>query len=79
MGGTGISWTMCKSSHYLTIQFLQARCPSCHPTNSAKAENLSKKRYKWFAYGAADATVKSCPIYITEWFNLSGSKPLNKS
>jgi len=22
---------------YLTTQFLQARCPSCHPTNNVKA------------------------------------------
>jgi len=39
MGGSGISWTICTSlqtdNHASTSpQFLQARCPSCRPTNS---------------------------------------------
>jgi len=29
--------TKCKPSQYFTTQFLQAGCPSCHPTNSVKA------------------------------------------
>jgi len=42
----GTSWTKCKSfapcsrqpcQQYLTTQFLQAWCPSCHPTKSVKA------------------------------------------
>jgi len=45
-GGSGISWSICKAfapcsrqirCQYLTTQFLQAGCPSCHPTNSARA------------------------------------------
>ena len=44
--GSGISWTICKSApciqtdnHTSTppLSFLQAGCPSCHPTNSIKA------------------------------------------
>ena len=46
VSGSGISWTICKSAprsrqittpapHYSV--FLQARCPSCRPTNSVKA------------------------------------------
>jgi len=43
--GSGISWAICKSAlrprqipcQHPTTQFLQARCPSCHPTNSVKA------------------------------------------
>ena len=46
MSGSGISWAICKSAprsrqittpalHYSS--FLQARCPSCRPTNSVKA------------------------------------------
>ena len=39
---SGISWAICKSAarsrqittQHLTTQFLQAGCPSCHPTNS---------------------------------------------
>jgi len=39
-GGSGISWTVCKSftpHQFLTTQFLQARFPTWHPTNSVKA------------------------------------------
>jgi len=43
-GGTGISWTICKSfaphSRQITTpvpQFLQARCCSCQPTNKYAA------------------------------------------
>jgi len=46
VSGTGISWAVCKSAtsprHITTPAlhhsvFLQARCPSCRPTNSVKA------------------------------------------
>ena len=46
LSGSGISWTICKSashSRQITMpvphqsRFLQARCPSCRPTNSVKA------------------------------------------
>jgi len=46
VGGSGISWPICKSapsSRQITTPaphhsvFLQAGCPSCHPTNSVKA------------------------------------------
>ena len=46
VSGSGISWTICKSaprSRQITTPaphhsvFLQAGCPSCHPTNSVKA------------------------------------------
>ena len=46
MSGSGISWAICKSaprSRQITTPaphhsvFLQAGCPSCHPTNSVKA------------------------------------------
>jgi len=29
---------------YLTTQFLQARCPSCHPTNRIKALKASNQQ-----------------------------------
>jgi len=44
--GSGISWAICKSAPQLRqittpaphhSVFLQAGCPSCHPTNSVKA------------------------------------------
>ena len=47
MSGSGISWAICKSaprSRQITMpaahhsDFLQAGCPSCHPTNSVKAQ-----------------------------------------
>ena len=46
VSGSGIRWAICKSaprSRQITMPalhrsvFLQARCPSCHPTNSVKA------------------------------------------
>ena len=44
MSGSGISWAICKTaprSRQITTpaphRFLQAGCPSCHPTNSIKA------------------------------------------
>jgi len=52
VGGSGISWAICKSAPRPrqipvpapTTQFLQAGCPSCHPTNSVKA--LKAKNWK---------------------------------
>ena len=44
VSGSGICWAICKSAphptqprQHLITQFLQAGCPSCHPTNSVKA------------------------------------------
>ena len=46
VSGSGIRWAICKSATSLQtdnhasippLSFLQARCPSCHPTNSVKA------------------------------------------
>jgi len=46
VSGSGISWAICKSAprfRHITVlaphhsSFLQAGCPSCHPTNSVKA------------------------------------------
>ena len=46
MSGSDISWAICKSAHrsrQITMpaphlsSFLEAGCPSCHPTNSVKA------------------------------------------
>jgi len=41
VSGSGISWSICKSApdhtSTPTLSFLQAGCPSCHPTNSVKA------------------------------------------
>ena len=44
VSGSGICWAICKSAphprlprQHPTTQFLQAGCPSCHPTNSVKA------------------------------------------
>jgi len=50
VSGSGISWDICKSAHrsrQITMPaphhlvFLQAGCPSCHPTNSVKALKAS--------------------------------------
>jgi len=56
MSGSGISWATCKSasrSRQITMpvphhsSFLQAGCPSCHPTNSVKAVSYStEQQYK---------------------------------
>ena len=52
VSGSGISWAICKSatrSRQITMpaphhsSFLQARCPSCHPTNSVKALKAKNK------------------------------------
>ena len=56
--GIGISWAICKfapRSRQITTPaphhsvFLQARCPSCHPTNSVKALK-AKTRYQISSY-----------------------------
>ena len=52
VSGSGIRWAICKSAprsrlittpalHYSV--FLQAGCPSCHPTNSVKALKIENK------------------------------------
>ena len=59
VSGSGISWAICKSasrSRQITMpaphqsSFLQAGCPSCHPTNSVKAlkaNNSYSVHRKW--------------------------------
>jgi len=53
--GSGISWAVCKSaprSRQITTpaphhsSFLQAGCPSCHPTNSVKALKVQGRQFK---------------------------------
>jgi len=45
-GGSGSSWTICKSfapcSSTSLLRFLQARCPLCHPPNSIKAQKANR-------------------------------------
>ena len=64
VSGSGISWAVCKSaprSRQITTPaphrsvFLQAGCPSCHPTNSVKALKATK--------------IKKCSLhnYTTSW------------
>jgi len=51
VSGSGISWDICKSAHrsrQITtpappLSFLQARCPSCRPTNSVETLKALKK------------------------------------
>jgi len=52
VSGSGISWAICKSaprSRQTTtppLSFLQAGCPSCHPTNSVKALKAPLSTYQ---------------------------------
>ena len=49
VSGSGISWAICKSaprSSTTPLSFLQARCPSCHPTNSVKALKARSLTYR---------------------------------
>jgi len=42
------------------LSFLQARCPSCHPTNSVKALKAPGESVEWGAndlHSSADATI----------------------
>ena len=56
VSGSGIIWAICKSAHrsrQITmpappLSFLQAGCPSCHPTNSIKALKASTITTAWF-------------------------------
>jgi len=59
VSGSGISWAVCKSAsrsrqpcQHPTTQFLQAGCPSCHPTNCVKALKAKSTEYKedWIAH-----------------------------
>jgi len=58
VSGSSISWAICKSaprSRQITTpapyhsSFLQARCPSCRPTNSVKALKALSKQAKRIA------------------------------
>ena len=49
VSGSGVSWAICKSAPRSRqdastppLSFLQAGCPSCHPTNSVKALKAQK-------------------------------------
>jgi len=60
VSGSGISWAICKSasrSRQITMPaphhsvFLQARCPSCHPTNSFEALKAVCECVRTFCWG----------------------------
>jgi len=64
VSGSGICWAICKSAphprqprQHSTTQFLQARCPSCRPTNSVKA--LKEYKYKRYFTELAENSKKS--------------------
>jgi len=54
VSGSGISWNICKSAYLQAdnhtntppLSFLQARSPSCRPTNSVKASKANKNNNK---------------------------------
>jgi len=57
VGGSGISWTICKSASHsrqittpapTTQFFLLAGCPSCHPTNSFKSLKAIHRVPPWY-------------------------------
>ena len=61
MSGSDISWAICKSaphSRQITtpstppLSFLQAGCPSCHPTNSVKALKATHNIYELYEFWA---------------------------
>ena len=70
VSGSGISWAVCKSasrSRQITMSvphhssFLQAGCPSCHPTNSIKAQKaVTEKRDKIETHNAYETTAFYC-------------------
>ena len=77
MSGSGISWAICKSaprfrqitmpaSHHSV--FLQAGCPSCHPTNSVKA--LKADIVIWFNNSCA-LTFFLSVVIVWWWLCLS--------
>ena len=66
VSGSGISWAICKSapcSRQITTPaphhsvFLQAGCPSCHPTNSVKA---LKAPLKWIRKQISELGCTTC-------------------
>jgi len=71
VSGSGISWAICKfaprsrqiTNHASTppLSFLQAVCPSCHPTNSVKALNrvINRRMFcKWGAWWCRQVLIK---------------------
>ena len=69
MSGNGISWATCNSAprsrqittpapHYSV--FLQAGCPSCHPTNSVKALKANKEIVRSLHKNKANWTTQNC-------------------
>ena len=77
MGGSGISWTICKSfglrSRQITMptpKFLWARCSSCHPTNSCKAlKEILANCYSIWQYVENDYTIGSQIWYKPDIYN----------
>ena len=81
VSGSGISWAICKSapcSRQITmpaappLSFLQAGCPSCHPTNSVRA----LKVHWWHFSGMADRFISHlCKtfsgFYVPKLFKLA--------
>jgi len=45
------------------LKFLQAGCPSCHPTNSVKALKDVRIHYK---------ALYNCPVYLLTYYLLHG-------
>jgi len=74
VSGSGISWAICKSApryrQHTTIQFLQARCPSCRPTNSIKAQkallDITTGENRPFLAVSIEAT----PQFTWNWFQV---------
>jgi len=84
MGDSGISWNISKSfaPHSREIKmpaphhsFLQARCPSCHPTNSVKAEGLNKGSHMHIMCQSLHRTFShKTHIYYTQLLKLRSIK-----
>ena len=73
VSGSGISWARCKSaphSRQITMPaphssvFLQAGCPSCRPTNSAKALK------EWIRSNCCDITHKPRLCSLQIWWHI---------
>jgi len=73
VSGSDSSWAICKSaprSRQITMpaphysSFLQAECPSCHPTNSVKA--LKAQRHSFTLYSASNMHTggKVCGLWL---------------
>jgi len=61
VSGSGICWAICKSApqtitQHPPLSFLQARCPSCRPTNSVKALKAQSTDTQDYHYSAITTT-----------------------